>query len=491
MKIVITGATGLIGRQLALRLRRDGHEIVAWVRSEERARQQLGAEVCLISEDGAQRGGPSLEAAVSRADAVINLAGEPIASGRWSAPRKTAIYDSRINLTRRLVNAMEIAQRRPSVLISASAVGFYGDRGAEKIDEEFPAGEGFLADVCRDWEDEARAAESLGVRVVLPRIGIVLARDGGALAKMLPPFRAGLGGPLGDGRQFMPWIHLDDLVELLATALTDGRYRGALNATGPTPVTNRVFSKTLGRVLRRPAFFRVPGPMLSIALGQLAQAVLQGQRAEPKRLGQLGFAFRFGTIDAALRDLLTADDTVEIERLDDPALIPQSDYTAKRRPRYLMRQRTVIDAPIDQVFPFFSQAANLGAITPPGMSFAIQTPAPIAMGQGTVIDYRIKLGPLPMPWRTVIERWEPGVCFVDAQHRGPYRCWWHEHHFRADGHRTIMEDRVYYAPPLGLLGRIANRLFIAPMLKLIFGYRRRAIRQRFGEAPLRPALAAA
>lgn len=491
MNILITGATGLIGRHLTLRLRRDGHEIVAWVRDEQRARQQLGAEVCLISAGSATSGGPSLEVAVGRADAVINLAGEPIADGRWSAKRKAAIYDSRINLTRRLVNAIEVAERRPEVLVSASAVGFYGDRGGEKIDEEFPPGEGFLADVCRDWEDEARAAEALGVRVSIPRIGIVLARDGGALAKMLPPFRAGVGGPLGDGRQFMPWIHLEDLVELLALAVTARRYRGPFNATAPNPVTNRVFAKALGRVLRRPAIFRVPGPMLSIALGQLSAAVLQGQRAEPKRLESLGFAFRFDRVEEALRDLLADDDTVEIERLGRESTLPAGEYVAKRRPRYLLRQRTVVDAPLDEVFSFFSKAENLGAITPPGMSFAIQTPAPIAMGQGTTIDYRIKLGPVPMPWRTVIERWEPGVCFVDAQHRGPYRCWWHEHHFRADGDRTVMEDRVYYAPPLGILGRIANRLFIAPMLKLIFGYRRRAIRQRFGEAALRPALAAA
>ncbi|PID38504.1 MAG: TIGR01777 family protein [Proteobacteria bacterium] len=315
MIILITGATGLIGRQLALRLRRDGHQLFAWVRDEERARQQLGAEVCLISDSGARAGRGSLEDAVQRADAVVNLAGEPIAAGRWSATRKAAIYDSRINLTRRLVRAIEGAERRPEVLLSASAVGFYGDRGGETIDEASSAGEGFMAEVCRDWEHEARAAESLGVRVTIPRIGIVLARDGGALTKMLPPFRAGFGGPLGDGRQFMAWIHLHDLVEVLVTALTDRRYSGPFNATAPAPVTNRVFTKTLGRVLRRPTFFRVPGAMLSLALGKMAQVVLHGQRAEPERLVALGFSFRFGVVEEALRDLLADDDSVGIERL--------------------------------------------------------------------------------------------------------------------------------------------------------------------------------
>ena len=304
MKVLLTGATGLIGRALASRLRRDGHEVLAFVRDEARGRQALGAEVELLVDGEA---GGAIEGALGGVDAVLNLAGEPVAGGRWTARRKAAIYDSRINLTRRIADALADCSpgQAPRVLVSASAVGFYGDRGSERLGEDEPVGSGFLADVCRDWEEEARSAEDAGVRVVLARIGIVLAREGGALEKMLPAFRAGFGGPLGNGRQFMPWIHLDDLVESLLRALTDERLRGPINCVAPHPVQNRAFSKTLATVLRRPAFLRVPRSLLTLAVGQMSAALLQSQRAEPQRLLDADFDFRFTSLEEALRDILS------------------------------------------------------------------------------------------------------------------------------------------------------------------------------------------
>jgi uncharacterized protein (TIGR01777 family) len=484
-RVFVTGATGLVGRSLCLRLRRDGYHVLAWVRNKERAREVLGAEIELVSE---QDGPNAFENAVASSTHAVNLAGASV-SCRWSKKHKQAIVSSRLDLTRRLVNAMGVSPRAGRVLVSASAVGYYGDRADEALDENAAAGAGFLAELCAEWEAEAMSAPD--ARVVCLRIGVVLSATGGALSKMLPPFRAGLGGRIGSGRQYMPWIHLDDLLEIIMRGLQDEKLVGPVNAVSPTPVDNRDFTKVLGRVLGRPTLLPVPGPMLKMALGQMAQIALQSQRAVPTKLQSLGHTFAFETLEPALRDLLQPDDGVDFGTAEGQTPTRPSDYLQKRKPRYLLQQRVAIDAPIEDVFAFFSRAENLGAVTPPDLSFSIRTPVPIEMSEGTNIDYRIRLGPVPMGWQTVIEHWQPDseaaagkkrACFVDAQHRGPYRCWWHEHHFEAAGQRTLMHDRVFYAPPLGLLGAIANRLFVRPMLRLIFGYRSRAIRLRFGRA---------
>lgn len=470
MRILITGATGFIGRALALRLQRDGHQVVAWVRNPEKARGTLGAEVEL---KGPAEG---LEAAVAGVDAVINLGGEPIFVGRWTTARKVLLKESRTALTRGLVDAIGKAPRRPSVFISASAVGYYGDRQGERLTESAAPGNDFLAGICQAWEEEAKRAEAHGVRVATVRIGLVMGKEGGALSKMLPPFQLGLGGRLGSGRQYMPWIHLEDLVEIFVQALSDPRLSGPINGTAPKPVTNLEFTKALGRALSRPTIFPVPSPALHLALGEAAGALLGGQNAVPAKLESIGFRFQHPEIGPALADVVQARG-VEIGPSLDP---PDVEYLRQRPARRLLRTVTVINAPLPEVFRFFSQAENLGVITPPTLAFDIQTPRPIPMASGTVIDYRIHLGPLPMKWRTMIERFDPGVRFVDSQRKGPYAAWWHEHHFRADGAQTVMEDRVYFRAPLGVAGRVAEALFVEPMLRRIFSFRATAIRLRFG-----------
>jgi uncharacterized protein len=298
MNVFVTGVTGLVGRALALRLATDGHEVTGWVRDEPAARTVLGEHVSLVrvADDDA-----ALTRALGRADAVVNLAGAPVAR-RWSRRTKDQLVASRVGVTRRLVDAIERLPRRPSVLVSASAVGYYGDRGDELLDEQSAPGDDFLARLCVDWEAAAREAENLGLRVAMLRIGIVLDGEGGALATMRPAFAMGLGAVLGSGRQRMPFIHLHDLVELLVQALVDPRCAGPLNAAAPQPVTNREFSRALARVLRRPLLLRAPSFVLRMALGEAAGIVLHGQRAIPRRAQQLGFRFRFAELDQALRD---------------------------------------------------------------------------------------------------------------------------------------------------------------------------------------------
>ncbi len=477
MRVLVTGATGFIGRALVPALQREGHTVVAWTRSPARARARLGAEI-----EAAGPGPDALARALESCDAVVNLAGEPILGGRWTAARRQVLVESRVGFTSRLVDAMAAAPRRPRVLLSGSAVGYYGDRGDETLEEGSAPGRGLLADLCVDWESAARRAEPLGARVVLLRTGVVLGRDGGALAQMLPPFRLGLGGPVASGRQYLPWVHLHDLVAVIVSALADERMRGPINGVGPAPATSREFAGALGRALGRPAFLPVPSLALRALFGQASEVLVASQRAVPAALARLGFAFAFPTLDAALADVLGGTH-VDIGPVSGPIDAGASElgkrYLGRRRPTRELRMTTTVRAPLDETFPFFSKAENLGLLTPAAMDFSIVGPPP-AITEGTAIDYRIRVGLLPVAWRSRVARWAPGSGFVDFQEKGPYRAWWHEHAFRAAGPSTVMEDRVCYAPPFGPLGRLADRLLIVPALRRIFRHRADVIRLRFG-----------
>jgi len=475
MNIFLTGATGFIGRSLLLRLRRDGHEVVAYVRDEKKARSLLGKE-CSVLETGA--GDESLVAALSKADAVINLAGEPLLGGRWDEKRRSSIRSSRIDLTRKLVDSMS-AESAPRVFISSSAVGVYGDGGDTVLTEESSPGDDFLATLCRDWESEALRARDLGVRVVRLRTGVVLGRGGGALEQMMTPFSMGVGGPIGSGRQYVPWIHIEDLVDMIAAAIDNDQMSGAFNGTAPNPVTFKELATALGRQMNRPSFLPVPEFAVKLLFGDSAVVLLQGQRAIPAHAQKMGFAFQFSTIESALKDILE-DDSIEIKSVGTD--YPDSEYLRKSKPAFVLQTSTVIDRPISEVFPFFSRPENLGLITPAAMQFRIKS-LPDTMESGALIDYTLKVGPVPIKWRTRIENWEEGRQFVDSQLIGPYTCWWHEHTFLPDGDRTIMTDKVYYTPPVGPIGRAVNSIFIAGQLQQVFGYRASVLRMRFGQQP--------
>ena len=300
MKVTITGATGLIGTQLVRRLRERGDDVSVLSRSPDRARDALGFEALEWDPLAA----PAPAEALAGRDAVVHLAGEPVAQ-RWSEKAKTAIHDSREAGTRHLVAGLAAADPRPATLVASSAVGYYGKHGAERLPESTPPGDDFLARVCVAWERESdRAASELGMRVVKVRTGVVLDAEGGALKTMLPPFRLGVGGPVAGGAQFMPWIHADDVVGIYLAALDGPSWTGAVNASAPEPVTNRVFSKALGRALGRPAFAPVPAFAIRLLYGDMAEIVTEGQRAVPERTTELGYGFRFPDLPLALEDAL-------------------------------------------------------------------------------------------------------------------------------------------------------------------------------------------
>ena len=299
MPIVIAGGSGFLGQALAKALAQDGHEVVLLTRRSP-ATGRDGSRAVAWTPDGSV--GP-WAAIINGAAAVINLAGESIAAKRWTAAQKHRIRDSRMLATRSLAGAIERAGTPPAVFISGSATGYYGPLGDEIATEEHPAGTDFLARVAEDWEAEAMAAHTR-TRVVCVRTGLVLARDGGALPKMLPPFRVGAGGPVGSGRQYWPWIHRQDWIDLVRFAIRDPAVSGPLNAAAPAPVTNAEFARALGRALRRPAFMPAPAFALKLLLGEMAEAVLlSGQRAVPAKAERLGYAFTFKQLDDALSSI--------------------------------------------------------------------------------------------------------------------------------------------------------------------------------------------
>ncbi len=299
MKIVLAGATGFLGQPLTRALAADGHELVRLTR---RPRADAGVREAAWQPDGTAGG---WAAEIDGADVVVNLAGESIAGGRWTAERKRALRDSRLRSTGSLVAAIAQARRRPALLLSSSAVGYYGPRGDEIVDEATPAGDDFLARLSVEWENAAEAAAAHGTRVVRLRTGVVLERDGGALAAMLTPFRLGVGGPLGSGRQYWPWIHRHDWIAMVQFLIARPDADGTVNGTAPEPATNEMFSKTLARVLRRPCLFKAPAFALRLAMGEMADALLlQGQRVVPARAVEMGFKFRYRELEPALRDIL-------------------------------------------------------------------------------------------------------------------------------------------------------------------------------------------
>lgn len=303
MRVFITGGTGLVGRRLIRQLRARRDEVVCLTRDAARAREILPADVQIIGADPALVG--PWQDRLLACDAVVNLAGESVGEGRWSRQKKSRIRRSRLAVTGHIATVLARSER-PAVLVNASAVGYYGDQGATALGEDHEPGHDFLARLAVEWEHTASKAATHQIRVVMVRIGVVLAPEGGALARMVPMFKLGMGGPLGSGRQYFPWIHAEDLVQIILFSLDNDQVRGPLNAVAPDPPLQKEFAAALGRAVGKSAWLPTPGLALKILLGEKADLLLASQRATPNLLKAAGFRFRFGELDKALGDLLPA-----------------------------------------------------------------------------------------------------------------------------------------------------------------------------------------
>lgn len=296
MQILITGGTGLIGKQLCKALLAEGHELTVLSRKPSSVPAKCGAGVHAMAALGEWHPGKTF-------DAVINLAGEPIVDAPWTKARKQVLWDSRVTLTQELVKHIAAAGRKPAVLLSGSAVGYYGNRGDEEMYEAADAGKDFPARLCKAWEDAARGAEQAGVRVCLLRTGLILSNKGGLLGRMLLPFKLGLGARLGDGKQRMSWVHIDDYVAMVLKLLHDATASGPYNMTAPQPATNAEFTAALAKALHRPALFSAPASLLKMAMGERACLVLEGQKVLPGKMTAAGYRYKFPNLANALGNL--------------------------------------------------------------------------------------------------------------------------------------------------------------------------------------------
>ncbi len=456
MRILMTGATGLIGRELGEALVARGDTLVCLVRDPSAARRRLPFPAVCHEWNHTLPVPPD---ALRDVDAVVNLAGEPVADTRWTAAKKALIRDSRVEGTRRLVQAVLARGPRVTAFVQGSASGYWGDRGDERLTAGSTRGAGFLADVVEAWEAEVRplADRRPDIRVPVVRTGIVLARRGGALAEMLPMFRLSAAGRLGSGRQWMSWIHLDDVVRLFMHAL-DSAGTSVLEGVAPQPASNRQFTTALCRALGVIENLPVPRLAIQALYGERAAIVLGSTRIEPAATQASGFGFRFQAVGEALDDLL----------------VPLRGGVRERTWEQWLPHAAAT------VWPFFGNAHNLEAITPPFLGFRVLALSTPEIGAGTLIDYRLKLNGIPIDWRTRIDAWDPPRRFVDVQAKGPYTLWHHTHEFIPLGPGTLMRDTVRYRLPAGWLGALAGGAKVDADVGRIFDFRSRKIDERFG-----------
>lgn len=445
MRILITGATGLIGREVGKVLAAKGHEILVVSRSERKAREVLPFPCEVIQGDLSQ--GKLKDDRLESVQAVIHLLGETVAGQRWTEERKRKIYSSRVDGTRNLVQSLPADLK---IFVSASAMGIYGDRGEKLLSENDSPGDDFLSRVCVDWEAEAAKAPG---RKVFVRTGVVLAREGGALDQMMFPFRSGVAGVLGRGRQWMSWIHLRDIVGLFVFAFENPQVAGPLNGVAPQPVTNREFSESLVKSLGSRLGPPVPMFALKLLFGEMAQVIVGSVRVSAGRALELGYKFQFESLNEALQEICA------------PFRQGEEIYVAEQ----------FVPEPPEQLFAFFKEARNLEKITPSSLNFHIEKMSTPEIKQGTIIDYRLRIRGVPAAWKTEIDEWQPPFKFVDNQLKGPYRLWHHTHEFRPFCGGTLMVDKVRYRLPLGFLGWVVASLPVRKEVEGIFAFRRRFI----------------
>ncbi len=450
MKILMTGATGFVGKNLGKELVRRGHQLTVITRNEKQAHLILPFPCQIITGDLNRESINNLP----QVDAVIHLAGENVGSGRWSEEKKQAILNSRKNLSTNLLHSLK-TQKNLHSFISASAIGFYGDTQNNLVNENSAVGQDFLSQVCHEWETQIQ--KNLSIRTVILRIGVVLNAFGGAFEKMKLPFELSIAGPLGSGKQWLSWIHLQDLVSMFVTAVENNNWNGTYNAVASEPVTNKTFTEKICRLLKQNMKPAVPSIALKTLLGEMAQIVLSSQKVSNEKIlsqkSTLGFQFKYPDIDSALQDI--------------------TQYMAAGESVFYTEQ--FLNLPRQTVFDFFAEAKNLEKITPEILNFKIEKMSTANIELGTLIDYKLKVHNVPTGWKTKIESWHPPKVFVDTQLKGPYRQWHHTHHFEELAGGTLMTDLVRYKLPMGILGKAVAGNFVKNDVEQIFSYRRTAV----------------
>ena len=451
MRVLVTGATGFIGKELLLMLREKGHEIAVLTRDAQTSGVRLPL-MCDVFEWDASLLEPPLEA-FEGVDAVVHMTGESV-MGRWTDAKKNEISRSRILSTNHLVQAFHRLEKKPSVFIAGSATGYYGDRQGLELDESASPGGGFLGTLANDWEKEIFKAEEQGIRTVALRTGIVLGHEGGAMKRMLPAFRMCLGASLGSGDQWMSWIHERDLCGLILHALENESVSGPMNGVSPYPVTNKEFTKTLAEAVSRPAFLFIPKFILNLVLGEMSDVLLNSAKVLPKKAEDTGYQFEYPELEKAL-----------------PSLCNQLAHD-------WVIEQWVPETP-ENVFAFFMDRKSLESISPPELKFRVISQSDESIKKGTCLNYKFKVRGIPLCWQSMILEWEKDKRFTDIQVAGPYATWHHSHEFIEKDGGTLIRERAIYMVPFCVFGDVVIHPFVRHDLEKIFTHRRKKIAEHF------------
>lgn len=451
MKILVTGGTGMLGQELCLRLVTLGHSVRVLTRDPEKQKGRLSFPGELVKHTD---GDPLAAAVLDEVDAVVHLAGESVGEKSWTPEQKQKILDSRTRFWASLGTLPQVKNLK--VILSASGIGFYGDRGDEDLSETSSAGSGFLTDVCQQWEQGLWQLETTARKASL-RTGLVLHWQDGVLDKLTFPAKMGANAPLGTGKQWLSWIHIEDWVSAVVQILLQGNFEGPVNLVAPEPLRFSEFVAEISKRLGSWMLPKVPASVLKIVLGERAHLVLDSQKVLPAKLVQAGFQFQFPTLTLALADLLG----------------PLAEEDQR------MKFKQWVPGTLDSVFVFYSNENNLEKITPPYLNFQVLGKNTPEIQSGTLIDYRLKLHGIPMRWRTQIEDWSPPTQFRDRQLQGPYSVWDHLHTFKVLGNGVLMEDTLKWKLPLGQMGRWAAFPFVRKDVKRIFDYRKSTLVNQF------------
>jgi uncharacterized protein (TIGR01777 family) len=450
MNILVSGSTGFIGKHLCKALFLKGHKILVLSRNRAKAKQAFPFPVKAYEWDPLI-GMPPREA-IEAADAIIHLLGENVGGHRWNEEQKKKIRDSRVISTKNMVTSILRFNPNLKYFLSASAVGYYGDRKEESLDESSSKGEGFLSDVCKDWED-ASALLPNNIQRTIFRISLVLGKNE-LLDKLARVFKLGLGASLGNGQQWMSWISIEDLVRAFIFALENKNISGVVNLSAP-PIRNKDFTIAMAKHFHRPYLPFSPKKMVTLALGEFSSVLFASQKVISKKLNENNFNFQFTDIKSVLVN-----------------------HYPSGSESYLYSDQ-FIEKPITDVFNFFSDEKNLEAITPPWLNFKVLNKSTKTMQEGTLINYELKIRGVLVKWQTKILEWKPTSHFIDTQLKGPYKIWHHTHEFIEVQGGTFMTDIVKYEIPYGIFGSLAKLLFVKNDVEKIFNYRFLKIKELF------------
>ncbi len=440
MNVLVTGATGFLGKYLLPKLRDRGHDITVLTRNIDSAKFFLPVACNILKWEPLHE---NLDPKIFKnIDAVIHLAGAGIADKRWSLNRKYEIERSRIFSTRNLINALKKLETKPKIFLGASAIGFYKESSEKSLEEDEPKGQGFLSNLCAEWEKEIFSAKNLGIRTAAFRIGFLIGRGGVAMGHLLPIFKLGLGGPLGRGHQIVSWAHVEDCAKMFVHGLENDSLNGIYNAVAPQPVSNKTLVKTLAGKLNRPTWIPTPAFCVKLVLGEMSQLLLESKNISSKKIQISGFLFDYPDINSAIEEICST-------------------------PNHHIQTEQWVPLKTNYTFKFFSNAYNLEKTMPSFLKFKINRQSTLRTKDGSRLSFSFNFLEIPFRWKSKIIEWKPPYHFVNIQLKGPFDYWQHTHSFEESNGGALIRQNIEFRFPFGPIGELLGNILIKDKLKNI------------------------